>query len=171
MTSCTCRACAQNGEPFPGISVSSTMHIVAGELGRVPAPLEAPKVIVVRKRARPRARNALVTFTNEQVTDFMGHIIREIYKEIDTRYAARIKALEAKIAELGSFDFKGGWQSAMTYERGDFCVYDGSLWHANHDGVRSQPGSNGDWQLAVRKGRDARDESLPRVPTRSRRQP
>lgn len=50
--------------------------------------------------------------------------------------------------------YRGVWQPAEAYERGNLATYDGSLWIAI-DEAPGRPGERG-WQLAAKKGRDAR---------------
>jgi hypothetical protein len=47
---------------------------------------------------------------------------------------------------------------------GDFCTHEGSLWHCNVSTIGTRPSDTRDWQLAVKRGRDAqpRGTALPR---------
>jgi hypothetical protein len=104
-------------------------------------------------------------FSQRRLDEFFGHVISGILEETDKRIKAQSRD-----------SFKGVWQSALTYKRGDYVSVNGSLFHCNVDGARSRPGTDNDWQLAVKHGQDLRDAPPPppppRVPTRhERRQP
>ena len=62
----------------------------------------------------------------------------------------RIKEIEAK-----GVVYRGVWQAADEYKRGDLATLDGSIWHCNAD-TRDKPGNGRTWTLAVKAGRDAR---------------
>jgi len=50
----------------------------------------------------------------------------------------------------------GVYKPATHYVKGDGVTYGGSLWIAQRDTELSPGGSNGDWRLAVKRGRDAK---------------
>lgn len=69
----------------------------------------------------------------------------------------KIYALErAQTKSLADF-YKGVWQPAGRYERGDVCTWQGGMWVAIRS-TETKPG-DGDsgWQLAVKAGRDGKD--------------
>lgn len=51
---------------------------------------------------------------------------------------------------------RGVWRDG-DYEKGDATTYGGSLWIAQVDNPDGAPGTNKDWRLSVKKGRDGRD--------------
>ncbi|MPZ38493.1 MAG: hypothetical protein GEU95_10555 [Rhizobiales bacterium] len=55
------------------------------------------------------------------------------------------------------FKYLGVWAPDHDYHADNFCTHDGSLWHCNAS-TRARPGTNADWQLAVKRGRNARDD-------------
>lgn len=65
---------------------------------------------------------------------------------------ARVAALEQAQQQM---KYRGVWQPAETYEKGNFATYDGSLWACIAD-APGKPGVHG-WQLAAKKGRDGAD--------------
>lgn len=71
---------------------------------------------------------------------------------------ARISELERRLAELETVQksarYRGVWQPAELYQKGNFVTFDGSLWAAVVD-TPGKPGVSG-WQLAAKKGADAR---------------
>ena len=70
---------------------------------------------------------------------------------------ARVAALEAT-----GVKYRGVWQAADEYRRGDMVTHDGSVFHCNAD-TRAKPGNGSTtWSLAVKHGRDA---ERPRVRT------
>lgn len=80
-----------------------------------------------------------------------------LLKRLDAleREAAELKAAGAKT--LGDF-YRGVWQPAQfdSYQRGMAVTHDGCLWIARAE-TRAKPGTNDDWQLAVKRGRDGKD--------------
>lgn len=65
---------------------------------------------------------------------------------------ARVDALEA---QQKAVRYRGVYQPAETYAKGNLATYDGSLWACIADDP-GKPGVSG-WQLAVKKGRDGAD--------------
>lgn len=63
---------------------------------------------------------------------------------------ARIKALEDRPA----LKYLGVWKEGA-YREGDFVTDHGSLWHC-HSATHMRPGTSNAWQLAVKRGKDAR---------------
>ena len=62
----------------------------------------------------------------------------------------RIAALERQ-----PFEYTGVHVADKAYRKGQFATCDGSLWACMRDTVQ-RPGDGSDWQLAAKKGRDAR---------------
>lgn len=51
---------------------------------------------------------------------------------------------------------KGAHSLEVAYLKGDGVSYSGSFWIAQKDNPEGRPGTNSDWRLAVKKGRDVR---------------
>lgn len=83
--------------------------------------------------------------------------VDDLCKRIDEREAAIRSDFEKRLSRLETkgVEYRGVYQRAMDYSRGDLCTFHGSLWHANCE-TRAQPGINGDWTLAVKRGADAK---------------
>lgn len=77
---------------------------------------------------------------------------RDRRNEVEKKLLARIEALEAR-PEL---KYLGVWASETVYGAGTFITDGGSVWHAQRASVGEKPGAGDAWQLAVKKGRDAR---------------
>ena len=73
----------------------------------------------------------------------------------------RLDALEQRLAALEakpSIKYCGTWAANGDYTVGDATTHKGSLWICKANHVQSEPGVDFVcWQLAVKKGRDARD--------------
>lgn len=52
--------------------------------------------------------------------------------------------------------YEGVWQADKSYHSGVFVTDAGSMWFAKEASLGRRPGSGGHWQLAVKKGRDAK---------------
>ena len=51
---------------------------------------------------------------------------------------------------------RGVFDRAKSYEHGDAVSYEGSLWVSQVDNNSAIPGTNSQWRLAVKRGRDAK---------------
>ena len=73
--------------------------------------------------------------------------------EGDAALAKRIDALEARMVDIQErgIRYRGVFQRADDYQRGDVCTHAGSLWIAT-DATRQTPGKGSGWQLAVKGG-------------------
>jgi hypothetical protein len=89
----------------------------------------------------------------------LGHtqpLVKRLANALD-----RIAELERRLVEIETkgVSYTGTFQRAIEYRRGALVTHDGSLWVALAD-MRApcpEPGGGApEWQLAVRKGRDAR---------------
>lgn len=101
-----------------------------------------------------------MSLTIEQVGKFVQKVLSDgVFPELNKRNAElvqRIHELEERVAkaEQKGLSFKGVHQRANGYIRGDCVTRQGSLWIALCETDRT-PGDGGDWQLAVKAGRDA----------------
>jgi hypothetical protein len=86
--------------------------------------------------------------------------VREEILKAFTPLRERLDELEKR-----GVDYKGTFQRACSYRRGDIVTHDGSMFVAIGDVAPNEaPGNGGNWQLAVKRGQDA---VQPRSPTRS----
>lgn len=69
--------------------------------------------------------------------------------------ANHIDALEKRL-EQGPFKYMGPFTEGFDYEKGNFCTYQGCLWHAN-SATREKPGTGYEWTMAAKRGRDGKD--------------
>jgi hypothetical protein len=88
-----------------------------------------------------------------QISGIISAVLRGIGKVLQPR----LTALEKRIEELERhpFSFSGVWESGQ-YERNEFVSHRGSLWFS-HTQTTSKPGTDNDWQLVVKHGRNGRD--------------
>lgn len=89
-------------------------------------------------RGAPPHREALETFAAH-----LGGVVRAL--------EARVKALEAHPLE-----YCGTFELGKVYRRGQFVTDAGCLWHCNANTTVRPGAGEAAWQLAVKKGRDAR---------------
>jgi hypothetical protein len=72
----------------------------------------------------------------------------------------QLAPLHAELAqvrkELAAHTYRGTWVPATTYARHNSVTHGGSLWIARID-TKQKPGDGDAWQLAVKRGRDARE--------------
>lgn len=53
--------------------------------------------------------------------------------------------------------YRGVYKAGETYQFGDLVTWAGSLWHAEKETSAKPDSPDGDWRLAVKKGRDGKD--------------
>jgi hypothetical protein len=110
---------------------------------------DAETVYAYNGRTHQKTRLAL-RFAITEVAEVWQHIW-EIVGRVD-QLGTAVAALE----RLKSFFYRGTWDASEEYDEGDFCTDRGSLWTCLAP-TRSRPGSNSDWQLAVKRGKNGKD--------------
>jgi hypothetical protein len=90
------------------------------------------------------------TVVFKHMRKFAQPAINELAERID-KLDERIAAVEKQEKAMR---YRGVWQPAETYERGNLTTFDGSLWIAIAD-APGKPGEKG-WQLAAKRGRDSK---------------
>lgn len=99
------------------------------------------------------------------IMDAIAGVIRQHTESALAPVLARLDALERENAELKAAGaktladfYRGTWQPSAfdPYQRGMAVTHDGCLWIARAE-TRAKPGTNDDWQLAVKRGRDGKD--------------
>lgn len=81
----------------------------------------------------------------------MGEGVRDYIEQALSPLVKRIAELETQadtMRERG-ISYRGVWQSADQYKRGDLATHAGSIWHCNAD-TRSAPGDGKAWTLACK---------------------
>lgn len=59
--------------------------------------------------------------------------------------------------------YEGVYQDGQQYEKGQLVTWAGSMWHAN-ESTKMKPGDGSkDWTMTVKRGRDGKDVSEPRM--------
>lgn len=77
---------------------------------------------------------------------------------VKTYVASELAKRDARIAELEArlpLGYAGTWQEGEQASKGFFYADHGSVWYCNEE-TRTRPGDGKAWQLAVKRGRDAR---------------
>jgi hypothetical protein len=92
-------------------------------------------------------------FTAQKAIDNTCDIMVNVLVKSLEPILKRIKTLEAQLEQRKYF---GIWDSGE-YKRHNMVTHAGSLWIALSD-TTGKPGETDDWQLAVKRGRDGRDE-------------
>ena len=106
-----------------------------------------------------------VQITNGDIAGLVHTIGIFVKEEIDRAVAP----LRARLEELEVFKYCGTWKEGQQYHAGNFCTDHGSLWHCACS-TTSRPGSDhAAWQLAVKRGRDAREKATEPLRTEPRR--
>jgi hypothetical protein len=85
---------------------------------------------------------------NDNITNALSVVIDAVLK---------VEKLEARVAalEASGVKYRGVWQAAEEYRRGDMVTHGGSVFHCNAD-KRAKPGNGSTtWSLAVKHGKDA----------------
>jgi hypothetical protein len=71
------------------------------------------------------------------------------------RQVAPLRERIEQLEQRKTFFYRGTWSEHEQYDEDDFVTYQGSLWHCRET-TRQRPGDGNVWQLAVKRGRDAR---------------
>lgn len=75
--------------------------------------------------------------------------------ELEALVEERFRDVQARtLADL----YRGVFRNGEDYSRGELATWDGCLWLAQGD-TRARPGTNGDWNMITKKGRDGRDRT------------
>lgn len=76
-------------------------------------------------------------------------------EELEALVEERFRDVQARtLADI----YRGVFKTGSDYARGDVVTFDGSLWLAL-SATAARPGTNGEWQLITKKGRDGRDRT------------
>jgi hypothetical protein len=89
--------------------------------------------------------------------DEQRELTRAIAVFIKEKVDEAVMPLRERIAELEKrgVDYKGVYQRAALYRRGDIITHDGSMYVAIADIEPNElPGNGGKWVLAVKRGQD-----------------
>ena len=95
----------------------------------------------------------------EQRLTRLSEMLGEEAGMMEKRLADRIGSLERR-RELC---YRGVWQPATSYVENSVVTQDGSLFIAKEETTLKPGDGNGAWQLAVKRGRDAKDDRSRKV--------
>ena len=93
------------------------------------------------------------------------HLLRTVGKFVRDEIKKAVDPLKTRIAELETrgVEYKGTFQRACSYARGDLVTYSGGLWCAVAETKSLDvPGTSPAWVLAVKSGQDRRLPTPPR---------
>jgi hypothetical protein len=94
-------------------------------------------------------------------------LLRALAVFVKERVEQACAPLRERIVELEKrgVDYKGTYQRATVYRRGDIVTVDGSMFVAITDiEPNEEPGKGGKWVLAVKRGQDAAQLRSPTKP-------
>ena len=87
--------------------------------------------------------------------DASGQLVADIFEGkgdgTRTELEERVSALEA----LPRLVYRGVWNADSQYNEADLVTHDGSMFHCKCS-TRAKPGTNSDWVLCVKRGKDAK---------------
>jgi hypothetical protein len=84
----------------------------------------------------------------------LGKFVADECKKATAPLKDRIAQLEKQIEKIERRKYVGVWATGKYFE-GQYCTFDGSVWHCNADGTEQRPGTGPDWTLAIKRGQDA----------------
>lgn len=101
-------------------------------------------------------------FDGEGFGTEVAALVRSYVERVTGPMKAQIAALEARLAETEKrgpgLQYRGVWQRAEIYVRGDVTTYGGSAWFANRETEAGEtPGAGDGWVLMVKRGKDGAD--------------
>ena len=94
------------------------------------------------------------TYIDQRLETVTAPLVQRI-QELERAHLAddaRIKMLEAR----PTLEYKGLWNADESYAEHAAVTHNGCVWISKAPSHGIEPGSDPRWQLAVRKGRDAR---------------
>lgn len=80
-------------------------------------------------------------------------------REVTVRMVRSSGAVVERSVHLPVVVDMGAHSLEVNYQKGDGVSYSGSFWIAQKDNPEGRPGTNNDWRLAVKKGRDVRRDT------------
>jgi hypothetical protein len=96
-----------------------------------------------------------VPFTRAQQEKFKASLVSLTLETIEQ--AETIRALTKRVSDLEykQVRYLGVWAEGKVYGEHSMCTDHGSMWYAQR-ATCQRPGTNDDWVLAVKKGRDGK---------------
>lgn len=88
--------------------------------------------------------------------DDLVEILEEDGRTITRRYMKGDQVVKEYKHKFPVILDAGIYDRSKSYDRGDAVSYEGSMWVSKRDSNVSLPGTNADWRLAVKRGRDAK---------------
>lgn len=108
---------------------------------------------------KKNAPGGLTPELGKALGDGLYDVVNKYLEKKTAPLLQRIASLEAQmqLVHSKSLQFRGVWQPAQDYIKGDLATYQGSLWHCNGSGTgygetKAQPGTGPSWTLAVKNG-------------------
>jgi hypothetical protein len=147
----------KNGEPGKDADPSIIEEMVAEAVAAMPKPengkdadpAETMAMITDLFRTIPLPRDGHDGITKDELKIGLEEMLSKSLPD-----AVRL-AVDDAISELPIVTYKGVYMAGESYVPGNTVTFGGSLWHCNVP-TRERPDTNGDWTLAVKKGRDFR---------------
>jgi hypothetical protein len=84
---------------------------------------------------------------SKEVREFVERSAKKIKDDLRTEFEARFAALEEHTPK-----YCGTFVKGQAYHRGQLVTHAGSLWHCRAGETGSTPGTDANWQLAVKAG-------------------
>jgi hypothetical protein len=106
-----------------------------------------PWLEIKKAAAAPRKSPTAASLTIEELAEAINEAVERYIEPLE----ARIKELEAR----PTMKYSGVWNATTRYAAGDVTTFDGSMWICHHDSLGNKPNETRDWQLCVKRGRDA----------------
>jgi hypothetical protein len=98
------------------------------------------------------------TFRSEDVMSALHPKADMCSATAHVRFRPKADMLEIDCANC-QLRYMGVWNADQYYVLGNFVTHAGSLWHCNVQQTMARPGHSKDWQLAVKRGNDARQDA------------
>src|SRR5262249_30097719 len=100
-----------------------------------------------------QARRDAAKMTPEDQKNLLASIGTFVRREIAAATEPLRHEIDALKRKQREFRYCGVWVERTPYYEGNFCTWDGSLWHCNINGVETKPGKDPvAWTLCVKRG-------------------
>jgi hypothetical protein len=95
-----------------------------------------------------------ITKTIRTRRDAGGQLVADVFEGKGDGTRTELEERVAALETLPRLAYRGVWEQRQ-YNEADLVTHDGSMFHCNCS-TRAKPGTNSDWVLCVKRGRDAK---------------
>lgn len=137
--------------------------IVAEVVALIPVPKDGAPAPPVDKLEIARDVLALIPVPKDGKDGIASRdeLLAAVNAAVATAVTPAVNAgVEAALEQRPDVRYRDVWRAENSYREGHLVTFGGSIWHCNQTGTTAKPdGTSDDWTLAVKRGRDGRDQA------------